>query len=183
MYLIAQNPFRGEGERLPIHLNLRGWDTSGPNSRWHPARLWKPTTRDWASLPSSNRNKQDESLETMTVPHSSWSLLRWFTTRTQVTLVNDAAAHQHDWPSSQRVLRSKCQPGVRFRIGIEKSGNIWGLFAWKRVGRFLSPFLRVAGFGFPQSLFIYLELSAQSMQRKAIVVLFVLFKNPASFLA
>lgn len=53
MYLIAQNPFRDEGESLPIHLNLRGWDTSGPNSRWLLTWLWKQTTGDWAVPPSS----------------------------------------------------------------------------------------------------------------------------------
>ena len=53
-YLVAQNSFRGEGDRLPIHLNLGGWDTSGPNSCWHPTWLWKETTGDWAPPPPSN---------------------------------------------------------------------------------------------------------------------------------
>lgn len=60
MYLIAQNPFRGEGESLPIHLNLRGWDTSGPNSCWHPTWLWKQTTGDWALLPFLKRHRDEQ---------------------------------------------------------------------------------------------------------------------------
>lgn len=62
-YLIAQNSFRSDGESLPIHLNLRGWDTSGPNSHWHSTWLWNQTTWNWKLLlsPEHNREKKNKS--------------------------------------------------------------------------------------------------------------------------
>lgn len=137
IYLIAQNPFRGEGESLPIHLNLGGWDTSGPNSCWHPTWLWKQTTEFWVLLLSSNSTETSRTtlFNFYIYKCAAFSLIStWVNHHTRVPLVNRATLHYRLSPF-QRVERTIDLNAnwVHFSTAIQKSVDIWRQLAYSYI--------------------------------------------------
>ena len=132
MYLIAENPFRGEGESLPIHLNLRGWDTSGPDSRWHPTWLWKQTTGDWALLLSSNSTETSRTnLFNFYIYNSSAFLLipAWMNHHTHRWCWEIDQHHTIDWPHLCRLRGSIDLNANLFSLWYHHSKERWYLEA------------------------------------------------------